>query len=292
MLPLPEHGPTMRTVENQGIRLVTEAFGDPGNPTCLLVMGATASMLGWPDEFCAALAGRGLYVIRFDHRDTGQSTSFPPGEAPYVVEQMAEDAIAILDAYGVDKAHLIGMSLGGYIAQMLAVWRPERVATLTLIASEPLGWDGEALPHISTDFLEHFGILGSIDWSDRKAVADFLLTTQRLCAGTWGAFDEDRERARIERVLSRTPSVASMFNHASLATREDWHGRFRDIDCPTLVLHGEDDPILPLENGRAIAHGILGAALTVLSKVGHEIPLPVIAGMADRIVAHAKTARG
>jgi pimeloyl-ACP methyl ester carboxylesterase len=281
----------MRTVENQGIKLVTETFGDRGNPALLLVMGATASMLGWPDEFCAALAEHGLYVIRFDHRDTGQSTTVAPGEATYSVEDLADDAIAILDDYGIAKAHLIGMSLGGYIAQMLTVARAERVASLTLIASEPLGWDGEALPHISQDFLDHFGLLGSLDWSDRKAVNDFLVETQRLCAGSWGEFDQGRESARIEQVLSRTNSIASMFNHGAVTSREDWTGRFREISCPTLVLHGEEDPILPVENGRAIAGGITGTSLTVLPKVGHEIPRPSISDIVDQIAGHVWAAQ-
>ena len=278
----------VRVVEHQDIRLATEAFGDPNDPPVLLVMGATASMLGWPDAFCAALAGRGLHVIRFDHRDTGQSTTAPPGEATYAVEDLAGDVIAILDAYGIDKANLAGMSLGGYIAQMLAVARPERVASLTLIASEPLGWDGAALPHISQAFLDHFGTLGSLDWSDRGAVADFLIESERLCAGTGAPFDEDRERARVERVMSRTDSLPSMFNHGALAACEDWTGRFREIGCPVLIVHGAEDPILPVENGKAIAAGIPGASLVVFPGIGHEIPLPAIPEIAERIAAHVR----
>lgn len=281
----------MRTVEHQGIELFTESFGDAGDPALLLVMGATASMLGWPDEFCTELAERRFHVIRFDHRDTGQSTTVPPGEATYTVEDLAGDAVAILDAYGCKKAHLVGMSLGGYIAQMLAAAQPERVVTLTLIASEPIGWDREPLPHISPDFLDHFNALGSLDWSDRAAVADFLVESQRLCAGSWGPFDPSRERARAEQVLSRTNSIASMFNHGSLSSRQDWTGKLRGIRCPTLVLHGEEDPILPVENGRAIAAGIPGASLVVLPKVGHEIPRPDISNIADRIADHARQVR-
>ncbi len=281
----------MRTVEHEGIELVTESFGDAGDPAILLVMGATASMLGWPDEFCTELAERRFHVIRFDHRDTGQSTTVPPGEATYTVEDLAGDAVAILDAYGCRRAHLVGMSLGGYIAQMLAAAQPERVETLTLIASEPIGWDREPLPHISQDFLDHFNALGSLDWSDRAAVADFLVESQRLCAGSWGPFDQSEERARAEQVLSRTNSIASMFNHGSLSSRQDWTGKFRGIRCPTLVLHGEEDPILPVENGRAIAAGIPGASLVVLPKVGHEIPRPDISRIADRIADHARQVR-
>jgi pimeloyl-ACP methyl ester carboxylesterase len=279
-------GSDVRVVEHQGIRLATEAFGDPNDPSVLLVMGATASMLGWPDEFCVALADRHLHVIRFDHRDTGKSTTVPPGEATYVVEDMADDAIAILEAYAIDKVHLIGMSLGGYIAQMLAVAQPERIASLTLIASEPLGWDGAQLPHISQAFLDHFGRLASLDWSDQGAVAEFLIESERLCAGSGTAFDADRESVRVERVLSRTDSLPSMFNHGTLATRGDWTGRYRDIRCPVLVIHGAQDPILPVENGRAIADSLPDASLIVLAGTGHEIPLTAIPGIVEQIAAH------
>lgn len=277
----------MRPVEHDGISLATQTFGRTGDPAMLLVMGATASMLGWPDAFCAALADRGLFVIRFDHRDTGQSTTVPPGEASYAVEDLAGDVVAILDAYGLDRAHLAGMSLGGYIAQMVAVEHPGRVVSLTLIASEPLGWDGAPLPHISQAFLDHFGALDTLDWSDRRAVVDFLVESERLCAGTAVPFDQDRERTWVELVLSRTDSPASMFNHGALTTRADWTGRFREIACPILVVHGEQDPILPVENGRAIAAGIAGASLVVLPGIGHELPLPIIPGIAERIAVHA-----
>lgn len=278
----------MRVVEHQDVKLTTEAFGDRNDPAVLLIMGATASMLGWPDAFCASLAGCGFHVIRFDHRDTGQSTTVPPGEATYTVEDLADDAIAILDAYRIDKAHLVGMSLGGYLAQMLAVAHPGRIASLTLIASEPLGWDGAALPHISQVFLDHFGTLASLDWSDREAVTDFLIKSERLCAGTAVPFDEDGERARVERVMSRTDSLPSMFNHGALSTREQWTGRFRDIRCPVLVIHGSEDPILPVENGRAIAQGMADASLLILAGVGHEIPSSKIPEIVDQIAGHLR----
>lgn len=277
----------MHPVEHDGIRLAIQTFGRAGDPAMLLVMGATASMLGWPDEFCAALAESGHFVIRFDHRDTGRSTTVPPGEAGYTVEDLAGDVIAILDACGLERAHLIGMSLGGYVAQMVAAEHPGRIASLVLIASEPLGWDGAPLPHISQAFLDHFGELGALDWSDRAAVTDFLVESERLCAGTAVPFDPERERARVELVLSRTDSPASMFNHGALTTRADWTGRFREITCPVLIVHGEQDPILPVENGRALAAGIAGASLVVLPGIGHELPLPAIPALAERIAAHA-----
>lgn len=281
----------MKTIDRNGVSLATESFGRVGDPAVVLVMGATASMLGWPDDFCAALAAGGLYVIRFDHRDTGQSTTLAPGLAAYAVEDMAGDVLAVMDGHGVARAHLVGMSLGGYIAQMLALTAPGRVASLTLIASEPLGWDGAVLPHLSDDFLAHFAALAGLDWSDRASVAEFLVTTDRLCAGSGAPFDAAAARVRVERVLDRTTSPASMFNHAAVATRQDWHGAYRRIACPVLVVHGADDPILPVENGRALAAGIPGAGLLVLPGVGHELPARVIEPVTARVAAHVGQTR-
>jgi pimeloyl-ACP methyl ester carboxylesterase len=278
----------IRSVENGSVRIATETLGRPGDPPILLVMGATASMLGWPDAFCAALAAEGLHVIRFDHRDTGQSTTVPPGTSTYAVEDMARDVVAILDGYGLSRAHLAGMSLGGYLSQMVAVTHPERVASLTLIASEPLGWDGPALPHMASEIIAHFGGLATLDWGDRDAVAGFLLGIDRLCVADDARFDAEAARGRIAAVLARTESPASMFNHATLEVREDWSGRFRGIACPTLVIHGAQDPVLPVANGMALAEGIAGAKLLVLDGVGHELPDARIGEIAGRIARHVR----
>lgn len=246
-------------------------------------MGATASMLGWPETLCAALVDQGFYVVRFDHRDTGQSSTRPPGEVTYSVEDMADDVLAIMDAYGFQNATIMGMSLGGYIAQMIALDHPQRVNALVLVSSEPLGWDGPVLPHISQRMLDHFGALSSLDWSDRTAVRDFLLETDRLSAGTRKTFDEYAAKARIEEVLDRTDSPASMFNHTMVSTRNDWTGRFHNISCKVLVVHGAEDPVLPIENGRALSKGIIGAQLMVLDGVGHEIPDGLAPQIAQRV---------
>lgn len=282
----------MEFVRNRNVVLATESFGTAGNPGLVLVMGATASMLGWPEALCHALAGRGLHVLRFDHRDTGQSTTVPPGEATYAVEDMAGDVLAVMEGHGLERAHLAGMSLGGFIAQMVALQHPERVTSLTLIASEPLGWDGAPLPHISDEFLGHFAALGSLDWSHREAAADFLVESERLCAGSGAPFDGAAAKAVALRVLARTDSPASMFNHGSVTTREDWSGRFREIVCPVLVLHGEEDPILPVENGKAIAAGIRSVQLETLPGVGHELPPGRLDWIADQIAAHVRSSLG
>lgn len=273
----------MKMIESQGLQIATQTFGSPGDPTLVLVMGATASMLGWPDGFCEALASNGLRVIRFDHRDTGRSTTVPPGEAAYTVEEMANDVIAVMDAYKLETTNLVGMSLGGLLSQIVALERPERVTTVTLIASEPLGWDGETLPHIAPAFMEHLGTLADLDWSDADAVTDFLVEIDRLSIGTYAPFDAQWAADRVRRVLERSKSPVSMFNHASVDTSQDWTGRFREILQPALVIHGSEDPILPLPNGRALAAGIPDAELLVLDGVGHELPSVVWEPVADAI---------
>ena len=284
----------MRYIDHGEIRIATQAFGDPTDPAMIMVMGATASMLVWPDALMERLAARGLYVLRFDHRDTGATTTVLPGAADYAVEDLAGDVLAVLDGYGVARAHVVGMSLGGYIGQMMALTAPERVATLTLIASEPLGWDGDPLPHISDAFMAHFATMSDLDWTDADAVTAFLVGIDQLSAGTGAPFDQPAAEARARAVLARTDSIASMFNHATLTTQQDWTGRFRDIARPVLVIHGTDDPVLPIANGRALASGIPGATFTELAGVGHELPERAIGPVTDTIagfIATSVTAR-
>jgi pimeloyl-ACP methyl ester carboxylesterase len=267
-----------RMIDSRGVRLATEAFGDPGDPAIVLVMGATASRLGRPDALCAGLSAERRFVVRYDHRDTGASTTRPPGQADYTIEDLADDLVAVLDGHDLPSAHLVGMSLGGYLSQMVALDHPARVASLTLIASEPLGWDGPPLPTLSPAILDHFGALATLDWSDRAAVAAFLLETDRLCAGPRHGFDAAAAAGRIDAVLARTASIASAFNHATAPVARDWTGRFRSIAAPTLVIHGTADSVLPPDNGRALAESI-SARLHLMEGVGHELPAAEIAGL-------------
>ena len=177
----------------------------------------------------------------------------------------------------------MGMSLGGYIGQMVALMAPERVSALVLQASEPLGWDGPDLPHMSDTILAHFGGLAGLDWTDGAAVAAFLVETERLCAGSVPGFDAGAARARVAQVQARTESPASMFNHASLTLREDWTGRFHQIAQPVLVIHGAEDPVLPVANGEALAAGIDGAELVVVPGMGHELVAPHQARIAEEV---------
>jgi pimeloyl-ACP methyl ester carboxylesterase len=162
------------------------------------------------------------------------------------------------------------------------------VITLTLIGSEPHGWDGEALPNITPVFLDHFAGLEQLDCSSDDQVRAFLFKIEQLCAGSGRPFDAGRALARVNAVMARSPRLASAFNHGAAQLRGDWSGRFRGITQPTLVIHGEDDPILPVQNGKALASGIRGARLVTLAGVGHELPRQSLPVIVDEITSLSK----
>jgi pimeloyl-ACP methyl ester carboxylesterase len=269
--------------------LATEAVGEPRSGTILLVMGATASMVWWPDALVDALVTGGYRVIRFDHRDTGRSTTHPPGEIAYDIDDLASDLLAILDAYGVETAHLVGMSLGGYLAQIVALRHPERVSSLTLFASEPFGAGYEA-EGISDAFMAHFGTMATLDWSDRAAVAAFLLTIAELSAGSGYPFDRQAAVNRIERELSRTSSMQSAFNHSMIAGAIALDRTAADITQPVLVIHGTDDPIISVNAARKTAELLPASKLVILDGVGHEISGRDVPTIARHIIAHCDNA--
>ena len=257
-------------IANDGAELATQAMGRPLRGTILLAMGATASMVWWPDSMVARLAESGYQVIQFDHRDTGQSTTNPPGDIRYDIFNVASDLIAILDAYEVDKANLVGMSLGGYVSQIAALTHPDRVQSLTLITSEPLGvsYGGEG---IGPDFMQHFASMAELDWSDHEAVVRFMLKIAELSAGSATPFDRDAAIRRIERELQRTSSMQSAFNHAMIAGELGPHLNASRLDLPVLLVHGSEDPIISVAAAHASAIAIKGAQLLLLNGRGHEL---------------------
>lgn len=261
----------MTHVQGDRVDLATSATGPLLGRSVIMSMGATASMVWWPQSLVDGLAAAGYRVIRHDWRDTGASTTRAPGVPDYSVQDLADDLVAILDAYGVDAAHLVGMSLGGYVSQLVAAQHPHRVASLVLIASEPLNGDEDIPQQIDERLLAHFARAESLDWSNESAVVDFLLTTARLCSGRDRAFDEDRERKRVEQELSRTTSIRSAFNHALMGGEISDQWSVRDIRAPTLVIHGSDDPVIPSAAGRAIARQVADAELMMLEGAGHEM---------------------
>lgn len=265
-----------RIIPVNGVQLCVQTFGDPGDPAVLLIAGMSSSMDWWEDGFCDRLAAGRRYVVRYDFRDTGRSTTYPPGRPAYTGTDLRNDVVALLDALGIEKAHLAGVSMGGAIAQCLAVEHPGRVQTLTLIdTTAALPGAPEGLPELERGlaaYLQAAGERPEPDWTDREAVIDRLAEDQR--AYMRGGFDQDRVRAIIERVVDRSTDIAAMGNHAQLDPGPGPGGTLADIKVPALVIHGTADPLFPLPHGEALAAAIPDAALLPLEGVGHELPPP------------------
>ena len=260
---------TERIIQTNGVEIATEAFGDPANPPMLLVMGAMASMLWWPAEFCERLAARGFFVIRYDNRDTGLSTTSELGKPDYSKDDMAEDALGILDAYGIGKAHVVGMSLGGMVAQIATLDHPERVRSLTLISTEPIGVDNSHLPPMPEAYAEHGARGADVDWSDREQTIAYVAADMRMIASTAHPHDASAARAFLEQDYDRATRFQSGTNHFMIGGGE---GRdIRALSVPLLVMHGESDPVFSVENGRLSAASVPGAELLVIKGGGHEM---------------------
>jgi pimeloyl-ACP methyl ester carboxylesterase len=257
-----------------GVRLCVQAFGDPRDPAILLISGMSSSMDWWDEEFCARLAGGPRYVIRYDHRDTGQSACYLPGAPPYTGGDLAADAVGVLDALGVQVAHLAGMSMGGALAQRIALQHRGRVATLTLFSTTaigPVSQDSPQLPGPAAELLDS-PEPARPDWTDRAAVIDYIVAADRRLSR--GMFDETRVRERAGRIVDRSKDIqAAMTNHQLL----DDPGtpdppRIERISAPTLVIHGTADPLFPYPHGQALARTIPGATLLPLPGIGHQMP--------------------
>jgi pimeloyl-ACP methyl ester carboxylesterase len=271
---------TETTVSTNGVELCVETFGDPADPALLLIAGATSSMDAWADEFCSRLAAGPRFVIRYDTRDTGQSVSYPAGSPPYSVRDLAGDALGLLDHFGVAQAHLVGISMGGGIGQLIAVEYPDRVASLTLISTTPGGPGGPdraELPPPSERLLAFFAAPAPTpDWSDRSAVVDYIVDGERRFTDP-GPMDEAASRRTAARTYDRTRDVAaSMTNHWLIDGGPPIRARLGEIAVPTLVLHGTDDPLFPYGHAEALAAEIPGARLVPLEHVGHQMPPPLV----------------
>jgi len=268
--------------------IVSQTFGDPRDPAVLLIMGAMASMLWWPEALCKKLAGEGRFVIRYDNRDTGLSTKYAPGEPPYTFDDMADDAVGVLDSHGIGKAHVVGMSMGGMIAQRLALKHPSRVITLTVISSSPVGIDTSHLPGTTEAYMEHSADGAKVDWSNREQVVGFVVKDARAIASTAHPFDEKTMRAFIEKDYDRSGGFLSATNHFMLKGGEDVKGRLHEIKAPLLVIHGTSDPIFPVEHGAALADAVAGARLIRIEGGGHELHPGDWGTIVAALVAHTK----
>jgi pimeloyl-ACP methyl ester carboxylesterase len=283
---------TEQTVTTDGIELCFETFGDPADATVLLIAGGAQSMVWWEDEFCHRLAKAGRHVIRYDHRDTGRSTSSQPGRPSYSSHDLRTDPLRILDALGVESAHLVGLSMGGGIAQRIALEHPSRVRTLCLASSSPAvpADHDRQLPPPSQQVMATFTDPDpEPDWNDRDAVLAYRVEADRPYAGSLG-FDEPRYRQLATEEVDRTRNMASSItNHFVLDDDTPPDARLEQITAPTLVLHGTADPMFPIEHGQALAAEIAGARLVPLPGAGHQQPPPELWNLAiTAIVDHTE----
>jgi pimeloyl-ACP methyl ester carboxylesterase len=266
--------------EVNGVELCYETFGDAGGRPLLLVMGLGAPMIWWDEEFCENLATQGFRVIRFDNRDAGRSSrmhgranlaqAYLLRRAPYSLADMAADAAGLLDVLGIPAAHVVGASMGGMIAQTLAIRNPARVLSLTSIMSSTGGRlvgrpSGRAMSML----------LGAPP-RDRAAYVEMLVRTFRLIGSPGYPFDEARMRDRAERTFDRGVDPGSTARQlAAVMAERDRGPRLRRVRVPALVVHGARDPLVHVSGGRATARAIPGADLDIVPGMGHDLPRAV-----------------
>jgi len=268
------YGDRMTIVNANEVALGVESFGDEDAPLILLVGGTT--MLSWPDALCERLAAGGLRTVRYDLRDSGESTTADPEAPGYTLRDLAADAAALAYALGGGPAHLAGIGVGGMVAQVAALDHPGEFSALTLAGTRVVapGPPDDDLPDHDQATMSRLFARPMPDWSDREAVAEFAASGAQILGNDPGA-----ARAIAARIWDRTPGVAppvQMANQLGLVFSKldcepRWRERLPEIEVPTLVVHGRRDPFFPIGNGEAIARDIPGARLLVLEEAATAI---------------------
>ena len=292
-----------QTVHANGIELCFDAFGADDAEPMVMIMGLGAQLIHWDDDFCKALAACGFRVIRFDNRDIGHSTKMTGGQritvkellklrffgtpldAPYTLRDMAADVVGLLDALGIANAHVVGASMGGMIAQEVAISHPHRLRSLTSIMSST----GD--PKLPQPTREASMLLLARQPANKDAYLKLFARTWKILRG--GSFPEEEalDRDRAERTFARglNPSGVGRQLRAILASG-DRTQRLRSVKAPPLVIHGSNDPVVRPEAGRATAAAVPGARLLMLDGMGHAIPMPMWPQIVNAIVGHARAA--
>lgn len=268
-----------------GAELCTESFGDPADPPIVLVMGIGGSMLWWEEGFCRLLADCGRFVIRYDQRDTGQSTTYEPGRPGYTAADLRADAVAVLDGYRLAAAHLVGVSAGGALVQLLALDFPNRVRSLVLISTSPATPGDRSLPPPTTALAE-FVRSAMVDWSDAGSAVDYQVAYARMLAGAERRFEEDEVRDLVRRDAERARDFAALQNHELLEGDDNPSKPLSSIQAPTLVIHGTADPMFPLRHGEVLASEIPSARLLRLEGAGHGVQRADWNLIAEAIATH------
>jgi pimeloyl-ACP methyl ester carboxylesterase len=266
---------SMPRASANGIELEYDTFGSPDAAPLLLIGGLGTQLITWDEEFCELLAGRGFHVIRFDNRDAGLST-WPDDE--YALDDMADDTAALLDALGIRAAHLVGASMGGFIAQLVALKHPERVLSLTSMISGPNGED-QVPPTPEAQAL----LLTPVPPTKEERV-EVALNAKRKLLGPSDPFDADYERVKAVQAVDRAyhPVGFARQMRAILGAPSRME-RLPSLRVPTLVVHGDADILVPVGNGRKVAAAIPGARLLEIPGMGHDIPKRVWPEVVDAI---------
>ena len=280
-----------------GIEIAYETFGNTADPALLLVMGLGAQMILWDEEFCAMLAARGFYVIRYDNRDVGLSTKMEGAPAPdiaaamtgdtssasYTLADMADDGIALLDALGIAKAHIVGASMGGMIVQAMAIRHPDRVLSLCSIMSTTGNRDvGQPTPAAMAALL-------SPPPTTRDEAIEAAVKTTRIIGSPGFPFDEARQREFAGRAYDRANYPIGIARQLlAIQASGDRTEGLRQLSVPTIVIHGDADPLVTPSGGKATAEAIPGAQLMMVEGMGHDIPIEARGQVVAAIVANAQ----
>ena len=289
-----------------GIEIHYEEQGDPAAPAMLLIMGFGAQLTLWPDELVEALAAQGFRVIRYDNRDVGLSQKFDgvkaPGlvkmtllskisfkpKVPYTLADMADDGVGLLDALGIERAHIVGASMGGMIAQHVAARHPDRCLSLTTVFSTT---GNPKLPPARPEAMK--ALITRPDSTEEGVLVEHGMMLARTIGSPGYPAPEDRLRERTLASVRRSFYPEGPTRHLSAIVADgDRRAMLRDIAVPTLVLHGEDDPLVPCEGGRDTAASIPGAKLKTIPGWGHDLPLELVDELAGAIGEHARQSGG
>ena len=308
------------------INIWWEDFGDSSNPTVLLIMGANANCMQWPIEFINPLVEAGFHVVRFDNRDVGKSTwlykegfiskiakllplsiskylinfafnvvtddkgnfiaSEQSSKAKYDLSDMAKDAVSLMDHLGIDKAHVVGASMGGMITQVIGLDHPERALSLTPIMSSP-GMGDPELSTMTPALIE--GMKESFMMNIQGNYEDGVVRIYKELTGSRFPFNEENFREKMKLVMEHGHNPHSGHGDA-VGASPNRRSRLKEINLPTLVIHGTEDAILPLDHGQAIADGIQNSQMMIMEGVGHELPEELNGEVISRLVEHFKSA--